>query len=1014
MTIEVEIKSLKTRDDLIEEMQVGTDAELNGVKWQPYDREKVELSIPPGDGEKFVYARLRDKAGNLSPIEYNRIILDTSPPENCRLVINKGEAYSNDKHGRVLLNAYASGASQMMISNTPEFNQAQWETYIKSKKWVIDIYGEGEKTVYAKFRDEAGNESPAVESKILFDITPPQNGQIVINDGANYTRSNTVQLAIKSEDATKVRLVSTNQSETLDFTPGDDGWMKLNWELDTLEGYKYVRAYFMDEASNHTVQPKEANIIYKFRGPNPPVVSINNGEKFTNHPEGLVDLRIGARENPQNMRMVISNHPDFNDAKAERFRPVINNWKLEDDGDGLKKVYVKLIDEAGNSSESNSVEIFLDRSAPTINSFNINEGSKWSKDIRATLYFDVQDASYVQIHNNSSMVRTARWEPYRPVRAEWQLLPGEGEKTVYARFKDMAENVTEIVSASVFLDTKPPGGSVHISNNLHFTNDPDGRIQLAIEPEADAFAMQISNVPDFTDVKLRPIESNAIDWQVEGDDGPKTVFIRFQDKAGNMSQVYTANILLDREPPVNCSLVINNNEEWLRNPNKKVALSMRAEGATYMMISNQSDFKDATWVPFRTVIGWTLDGPEGLHYVHARFKDEAGNVSEAITSTIMSDFTPPKVNKFSIDDGTGFCVNPQKNVTISMDVEDAQSMVISNLPLRDTASFRNLWEPYKNTREWTLDGEDGLKIIFAVFRDLAGNITPEYSKKIVLDRAPPSELSLVINKGAKWLVDPDGKCEIEAHANGAYEMMISNDPSFTDAAWEPYYAEPKSWTVQANSSTATVYVQFRDRAGNISETTSANIEVDIDPPKNPSVTIDNGAKYVENKDGKITLQLSVEDGQYMAISRYQHFRDSKWEPYTEQKEIILSEIDGEKTFYVQFRDEAGNPSQVVSASIILDTTPPDVLSFKIDNGAEWTNDPEKKVTISLDATKASEMLISDKATFEGADWEPFRNTIENYELPGEDGEKNVYLKLRDECGNESRIAHTKINLKRSF
>ena len=107
-------------------------------------------------------------------------------------------------------------------------------------------------------------------------------------------------------------------------------------------------------------------------------------------------------------------------------------------------------------------------------------------------------------------------------------------------------------------------------------------------------------------------------------------------------------------------------------------------------------------------------------------------------------------------------------------------------------------------------------------------------------------------------------------------------------------------------------------------------------------------------------------------------------------------------------------SEVVSSSIILDTTPPKVNSFTINDGAEWTNDAEKKVNIALDAEGADEMMMSNTPGFENSSWLPFKSTISDYVLPGEDGEKILFLKLKDEIGNVSRISTAKINLKRSF
>ncbi len=1012
--VEVEIKSLKTADELIAEMQVGTDPELQNDKWQPYTRDKLTITLPAGDGEQYVYARLKDKAGNMSPIENNRIEVDTSPPDNCKIVINKGEAYSNDKLGRVLINAYASGVSSMIISNNPDLQQGQWESYVRSKKWALDISGSGEKTVYARFRDEAGNESETVTASIIFDIVPPEKGEFMINEGSSYTNSRNVMLKLRSQDATRVRIVGNGSGETYDYKADESGWMNIKWQLDSTQGLKNIRAYFMDQAGNRTNTPQEATITYKFRGPDPPLVVINTGAPFTNNPAGKVDLRITPRENPQQLKMVVSNDPELRNAQVQNFSPGINDWLLDAEEDGLKKVHVKLIDEAGNSSEITSSEIILDRTAPVVNRFAINEGNDWTNSIKVSLFSDVLDASFIQISNTENLNPKGPWEKFAKVRIDWPLLPTDGVKTVFARYKDTAGNLSEIVSAKIQLDTRPPIGGIMINDGYPVTNNPERLVQIKIRFEEDAMGMQISNQPDFTKEKLLPVEPIIENWPLMGEDGPKTVFLRLQDKAGNYSQVYTASILLDRLPPTECSLTINNNEKWVPNPNKRVSISLRAEDAKFMMVSNDSKFENAEWMPFRTAIAWTLEGPEGIHYVHAKFKDAAGNESEAITASIQSDFTPPVVNIFSINEGAEYCVDAQKKVVLQIDVDDAVQMAISHAPMRDTTHARALWEPYQATKAWTLEGEDGLKIVYAYFKDVAGNATAEYSTKIILDRMPPSELGISINRGAKWFNNSTAKADIQLHAIGATEMMLSNSSKFTNAVWEQYQVEKNAWELDISGKEATVYAKMRDAAGNLSEVISTSIMVDVDPPRNPGLVIDNGAKYVLDKDRQIKLELKVDDGQYMRISRNDEFRNARWEPFASQKIIILSEPDGEKVFYAQFRDEAGNDSEVISAGIILDTSPPKITTFSIDRGLEWTNNNDKKVLISIMADDAFEMMISDKVSFEGADWKPYTNTIEDFILPGEDGEKNLYLLLRDEAGNISQLAHARINLKRSF
>jgi hypothetical protein len=1014
--LEVEIKSLKTDKSLLESMKVGFDPDLLSASWQPYAEEAMKIQFTGGDGEKTIYAQLRDKAGNVSPIESNKIIFDTTPPANGKIMINKGEKYTNDKLGRVLVNVTAEEAHELMISNTDQFPNGRWESYKESVKWVIDAgSGDGEKQVFVKFRDLAGNESQIVTASIILDVTPPSDGSLVINNGDKFTRSRKLKLLITSTDATKVRIVSRGEGKNYDFTPESNGRLEVVWETDSMQGNKSIKAYFMDEAKNTTKIPAEATIMLKTNPPQKALINIDQGRKYTNHKDGLVNITLSAKENPNQLKMLISNKPNFEGAGERAFTNSITNWKLESDTDGLKTIYVRLIDEAGNISEVSSSEIFLDRTPPTINSFGINNSSEWCISMKVMLTSEIDDAIEAKYTNNPNTLRNIPWEKYNPQRADWTLLPGDGEKTVYAIFRDNAGNVSELVSAKTQLDMTPPKGEIIINGGMRVTNHPEGVVKLQINHDEDVIGMQLTNLPKFDDVQLLPLEKTIENWKIDNnEEGLKTVFCRLQDKAGNYSKVLTASVILDRTPPQGCELIINNNDPYIRNDNKRVSLSLRAEGADAMLISNKESMDGAEWIPFKTAIGWTLEGPEGIHYVHVKFKDAAGNESAIISKSIKSDFSPPKIIKFNIDDGAEYCSDPQGMVNLTFEVEDALTMAISNSQLNDTSTIKNLWEPYKSSKSWKLDGEDGLKIVYGRFRDDAGNITHEYYDKIVLDRIPPSDARISINNGAQWLTDKEGMADIMLYANGASDVMISNSTDFSKSKWEPIVEIKKGWQLIVGKTEAVVYAKFKDKAGNVSDAVSSSIKVDLDPPRNAKISIDNNAKYVQNKDRKITISLGAEEATGMRLSNNKDFRNARWEPYATSKEVTFTEPDGEKTFFVQYSDDAGNLSDVISATIILDTTPPKINDFTIDDGEEWTNNTDKKVHLKINASDAMEMMIADNPDFTNASWESYQGEIAGYTLPGDDGEKILFLKLRDEAGNISRIVTAKINLKRAF
>jgi hypothetical protein len=70
----------------------------------------------------------------------------------------------------------------------------------------------------------------------------------------------------------------------------------------------------------------------------------------------------------------------------------------------------------------------------------------------------------------------------------------------------------------------------------------------------------------------------------------------------------------------------------------------------------------------------------------------------------------------------------------------------------------------------------------------------------------------------------------DAEISGVTEMMISNRADFAGAVWEPY-ATTKLWTLEPNAANqATVFVLFKDGAGNISDVAHDTFTVDASLP----------------------------------------------------------------------------------------------------------------------------------------------------------------------------------------
>ena len=82
------------------------------------------------------------------------IVSDTLAPADGSILINKGKTYTYSRY--VTLTLSATGASEMMVSGDEDFDGESYRTYSDSLVFKLSS-GYGTKTVYVKYKDEAGN-----------------------------------------------------------------------------------------------------------------------------------------------------------------------------------------------------------------------------------------------------------------------------------------------------------------------------------------------------------------------------------------------------------------------------------------------------------------------------------------------------------------------------------------------------------------------------------------------------------------------------------------------------------------------------------------------------------------------------------------------------------------------------------------------------------------------------------------------------------------------------------------
>ena len=227
---------------------------------------------------------------------------------------------------------------------------------------------------------------------------------------------------------------------------------------------------------------------------------------------------------------------------------------------------------------------------------------------------------------------------------------------------------------------------------------------------------------------------------------------------------------------------------------------------------------------------------------------------------------------------------------------------------------------------WTLPRGDGVTTVYVQYRDAVGNVSPPYSDSIILDTIPPTG-SIAIDGGAAYASSTSVELALSAGdtGSGVVEMQFSNDGA-TWAAWEPY-AMTRAYILPGGvpptgDGVKTVYVAYRDQAGNVSPTYNDTIILDTAAPTG-SISINGGDLYADSTE--VELALSAEDVT-SGVAQMRFSGDgsswSTWEVYAATRLWTLSPADGEKTVYAQYEDQAGNVSTPYSDTIILDTLPP--------------------------------------------------------------------------------------------
>ncbi len=366
------------------------------------------------------------------------------------------------------------------------------------------------------------------------------------------------------------------------------------------------------------------------------------------------------------------------------------------------------------------------------------------------------------------------------------------------------------------------------------------------------------------------------------------------------------------------------------------------------ILSTNADFSTVVYDLWVNGLSYTVPSAlaNGHYYWNLRSRNLTGGCNDigfwGTTRSLTVDTAPPS-GTIVINGGAAYVTST--GVTLALSATDTLSGMGQMRFSNDGVSW-SVWEAYGTSKAWTLTSGDGTKTVYVQYRDNAGNISGSFTDTIGLDTIAPSG-TIVINGGAAYATSTGVTLALSATdtLSGMGQMRFSND-GVSWSVWEAY-GTSKAWTLTSGDGTKTVYVQYRDNAGNISGSFTDTIGLDTIAPSG-MIVINGGADYTTSTG--VTLALSATDTlSGMGQMRFSNNDSSwsTWEAYGTSKAWTLTSGDGTKTVYVQYRDNAGNISGSFTDTIGLDTIAPSG-TIVINGGAAYTT--STGVTLALSAT----------------------------------------------------------------
>ena len=844
-----------------------------------------------GDGVHSLTYRSSDAAGNTEADKTTTVRIDTTAP----VTSDNAPTTWSDTSVTVTLSAADTGGSGLASTEFKLDGATIWSTGTS-----VAVAGDGIHTLTYRSGDAAGNTEADKTTIVRIDTTAP-----VTSDDAPVGWSN---------GAVTVTLTATDN--------GGSGVAKTEYSIDGgawTDGNSVVVAAPGDHSNDgsHAISYRSTDQLGHLEVTRTAFVRID-----TQTPRTSDDAPAGWRNNSVTVTLSAVDDGNAGVARTEYRIDAATTWTsggtvtipapADHSNDGAHTISYRSIDSAGNLEAERTATVRIDTLAPQTTD-NAPAGSSRQP---VTVTLSATDAGSGVATTEYRVDGVAAWTTGSTVSIPAPANhSNDGLHTIRYRSTDAVGNVESERTATVRIDTIAPMTSDNAS-----TGWSNSAVTVTLTP-LDGTGSGVASTEYKIDAASSYSSGTTIAISAPADhsnDGTHTIRYHSTDAAGNVETERTATVRIDTTTPISDPAPTM---VWTSGPSV-VILTASDTGSGVARIEYRIDAA-ASWTVGKSVriLAPADHSNDGLHAIHYRAIDKAGNVEPDRTGAVAVDTSAPVTTD---DAPAGWSATP---VTVTLTPTDAgvgvdtTEYAVDGATVFETGTEVVIPAPADHSN-------DGVHTITYRSYDLFGHVETDRTATVRIDTTAPTTSD---NAPAGWsnttvtvtlsaLDSPSGLTHTEYRLDGA-------------GSWS-------TGTAVAVSGEGVHTLAYRsiDAAGNTEGDKTTTVRIDTTAP----VTTDNAPTSWSNGPVTVTLTAGDTGGSGLAATEYKLDGATTWSTGTS----VAVSGQAVHTLIYRSRDVAGNAEAEKTATVRIDTTAP-VTSDDAATG--WSNGP---VTVSLSATDA--------------------------------------------------------------